>query len=71
MNLLEQYLTFASRFTLELYKQTQSVNRLQKVAELVVRLKWDHGYNDIDAMKEYIKEIEKLNKEFFGPMKKF
>lgn len=43
---LEEYLSFAGRFTAELRKQASAVLRLQRVAEMVVRLKRDHGYSD-------------------------
>ncbi len=69
--ILEEYLSYAGRFTVELRKQASAVLRLQRIAEMVVRLKRDHGYSDPEAMKEYSKECEKLNKDFFKPMGKF
>jgi len=69
--ILEEYLSFAGRFTTELRKQAAAVLRLQRVAEMVVRLKRDHGYSDPEAMKEYSKACEKLNRDFFQPMGKF
>jgi hypothetical protein len=59
--ILEEYLSFAGRFTLELKKQASAVLKLQRIAEMVVRLKRDHGYSDPEAMKEYSKECEKVN----------
>ena len=69
--ILEEYLAHCGRFSGELRKQSQAVLKLQRVAELIVKLKREHGYSDEDAMAEYRKELEKLNADFFGPMGKF
>lgn len=69
--ILEEYLTYAGRFTLELKKQASAVLKLQRIAEMVVRLKRDHGYSDPEAMKAYTAECEKLNRDFFLPQGKF
>jgi len=41
------------------------------VSDLIVKLKRDHNYTDPDAMKEYTRELEKLNRDFFSPQKTF
>jgi len=68
--LLEEYLTFAGRYATELRKQNGAVLRLQKVAEMIVKLK-RKGKTDDEAMEEYTKELKRLNKEFFEPNGKF
>jgi hypothetical protein len=69
--ILEEYLSHAGRETIELRKQLNCVLRLQRVSEMVQRLKRELHYPDADCMAEYTKELEKLNEEFFKPMGKF
>lgn len=69
--ILEEYLSHCGRYALELRKQTDAVLKMQKVAEMVVHLKRDMGFEDSEAMKQYTKECEKLNRDFFEPMGKF
>jgi len=69
--MLEEFLSFVGRYASDLRKQNQAVRKLQRVSEMIVKLKREHGYSDEEAMKEYRKEIEKLNAYFFGPMGKF
>jgi phosphatidylinositol-4,5-bisphosphate 3-kinase len=69
--ILEEYLSHCGRFAKELRKQNQAVLKLERVAAMIVRLKREHAYSDEDAMREYRKEITKLNADFFGPMGKF
>jgi len=69
--MLEEMLSNVGIFADELQKQQSVVTKLQKVAEMIVQLKRELQYSDADAMKEYTKELEKLNKTFFEPMGKF
>lgn len=69
--LLEEYLSHNAYAAKLLRNQNGAVNKLQRVAELIVTLKRDQGYSDADAMKEYTREIEKLNRDMFVPMGQF
>jgi len=40
--------------------------KLQRVAELVFKLKYEHNYGDVHILKEYRAELEKLNRDVFG-----
>ncbi len=66
---IEEYLSHAGPAASHLRKQLLTVHKLQKVAEMVVRLK--PTYRDEDLRGECRKELEKLNKDFFGAMGKF
>eukprot|EP00808_Paulinella_micropora_P029692 g29303.t1 len=68
--LLELYLSNAGRYAAELRKQNSAVLKLQKVAEMIVRLK-RKGRTDEEAMEEYRRELKRLNADFFEPMGKF
>eukprot|EP00457_Paulinella_chromatophora_P000957 gb/GEZN01000959.1/.p1 GENE.gb/GEZN01000959.1/~~gb/GEZN01000959.1/.p1 ORF type:complete len:1100 (-),score=179.27 gb/GEZN01000959.1/:106-3405(-) len=68
--LLEHYLSNAGRYASELRKQNSAVLKLQKVAEMIVRLK-RKGRTDEEAMEEYRRELKRLNDDFFEPMGKF
>lgn len=68
--LLEHYLSNAGRYATELRKQNSAVLKLQKVAEMIVRLK-RKGKTDEEAMSEYRRELKRLNSDFFEPMGKF
>eukprot|EP00456_Euglypha_rotunda_P026962 TRINITY_DN2162_c0_g1_i12.p1 TRINITY_DN2162_c0_g1~~TRINITY_DN2162_c0_g1_i12.p1 ORF type:complete len:230 (+),score=36.22 TRINITY_DN2162_c0_g1_i12:348-1037(+) len=68
--ILEEYLSHAGRYATELRKQNSAVLKLQKVAEMIVKLK-RKGASDEDAMEAYTKELKRLNEDFFQPMGKF
>jgi len=68
---LEEFLSNCPRFAQNMRKQNNAVLKLQRIAELIVKLKREHGYSDEEAMKEYRKELVKLNKYLFGPMGSF
>jgi phosphatidylinositol-4,5-bisphosphate 3-kinase len=69
--ILELMLSHVGIFADELQKQVCVVKHMQKVAELIVQLKRELQYTNEEAMKEYTKELEKLNKTVFEPMGKF
>jgi len=69
--ILEEFLCHAGYYVDELYKQAATVLKLQRIAEMIVHLKREMQYSDADAMREYRKEIEALNTNFFKPMGKF
>jgi phosphatidylinositol-4,5-bisphosphate 3-kinase len=69
--ILEEFLSFAGEFTKQLRKQNNTVRKLQRLAELIVKLKLEHKYTDQQCMKEYNSEIEKLNRDFFSKMGSF
>src|SRR4051812_107774 len=69
--ILEEFLAHCPREALELRKQNNAVLKLQKIAELIVKLKREDNYGDAEAMKEYQKEIEKINRDLFQAMGKF
>jgi phosphatidylinositol-4,5-bisphosphate 3-kinase len=68
--LLEHYLSNAGRYAAELRKQNSAVVKLQKVAEMIVRLK-RKGKSDEEATIEYRRELRRLNSDFFEPMGRF
>jgi len=63
--LLEEYLSFAGLAAIELRKQAAAVQKLQKVAEMIVELKVNRKASDADATKEYHAALSKLNRDFF------
>jgi hypothetical protein len=69
--ILEEYLAHSGPHAAELTKQYNAVQKLQRVAELIVKLKLENKYSDADCMKEYSIELEKLNNDFFLPIGKF
>ena len=69
--ILEEYLAHCGRFSADLRKQNQAVVKMQRVAELIAKLKREHSVADEDAMAQLRKELHKLNDEFFGPVGKF
>jgi len=69
--ILEEYLSLAGMHAMELRKQAAVVNQLQKVAELVVRLKVEEKVSDSEAMKQYHAALTKLNKTFFDRLHEF
>lgn len=69
--IIEEFLSHAGYYVEELYKQAATVHKLQRIAEMIVHLKRDLQYSDADAMREYTKEIERVNKTFFQPMGRF
>eukprot|EP01006_Ploeotia_vitrea_P036247 TRINITY_DN66000_c6_g18_i1.p1 TRINITY_DN66000_c6_g18~~TRINITY_DN66000_c6_g18_i1.p1 ORF type:complete len:1249 (-),score=825.13 TRINITY_DN66000_c6_g18_i1:300-4046(-) len=69
--ILEEYLSHGSNYTHDLRRQHMAVLKLQRVAELIVKLKTKHKMSDSDCMKEYHKELHKLNKRFFSKIGKF
>lgn len=60
--ILEEYLSHCGRFSHELRKQSQAVRKLQRVAELVVKLKREHGYGDEEVIKEYRRVSQKITR---------
>jgi len=68
--LLEEFLSHSGRYASELRKQNSAVLKLQKVAEMIVKMK-RKGKTDEEAMEEYRKELTRLNADFFEPMGKF
>ena len=69
--ILEEYLCHAGEHAKQLRKQNEAVIKLQRVAELVVKLKLEHKYSDQQCMVEYHKELNKLNRDFFRKMGSF
>lgn len=69
--ILEEYLSHCGRFSHELRKQSETLKRLEKVSAMIVQLKREEGLDDKPCMKEYEKELLKLNRKFFEPMGKF
>jgi phosphatidylinositol-4,5-bisphosphate 3-kinase len=67
---MEELLTYSPLLSAELRKQNAVVKKLSRVSELVRSLKKE-GFSDFDCMKEYKNALEKLNRQFFGPMKSF
>eukprot|EP00808_Paulinella_micropora_P000718 g11522.t1 len=68
--LLEHYLSNAGLYAHELRKQASAMLKLQKVAEMIVKMK-RRGATDEEAMAEYRRELRRLNSDFFEPMGKF
>jgi len=68
--ILEEYLSNCGRYSTSLRNQHVAVLKLQRVASMVVNLKRS-GFSDADCMKEYTKELEKLNRDFFEPLGQF
>jgi phosphatidylinositol-4,5-bisphosphate 3-kinase len=66
--MLEEYLSHAGLHALELRKQHAAVHKLQKIAELIVKLKVEERASDADATKEYHAQLTKLNRDFFARM---
>ncbi len=64
--LLEEYVSFGGVHGMLLRKQQVAVNKMQKVAEMVVRMKRNDQYTDADVKKAFKLEIEKLNRDCFG-----
>jgi len=64
-------LSYAPREAYELRKQNSAVLKLERIATLIVALKRDGHTSDADVMKEYTREVEKLNRDFFLPNGKF
>jgi Phosphatidylinositol 3- and 4-kinase/Phosphoinositide 3-kinase family, accessory domain (PIK domain)/PI3-kinase family, ras-binding domain/Phosphoinositide 3-kinase C2 len=69
--ILEEYLSHAGQHTRELRKQNQAVLKLQRVAELVLKLKLEHKRTDSQCMEEYYAELDKLNRRFFSTLGHF
>jgi phosphatidylinositol-4,5-bisphosphate 3-kinase len=68
--LMEQYLLQVPHEAIELHKQNQALLRLQRVAELIVRLKRS-GLSDEQADQTYQAELEKLNRDLFEALGSF
>jgi phosphatidylinositol-4,5-bisphosphate 3-kinase len=68
--LLEEFLSHCGRYAQELRKQNGAVLKLQKVAEMIVKMK-RNGKTDDEAMAAYVDELKRLNKDFFEPAGKF
>jgi len=68
--ILEEYLANCGRYSSALRNQHLAVIKLQRVASMVVDRK-RAGFSDAECMKEYIKELEKLNRDFFEPLGQF
>ncbi len=51
--ILEEYLSFAGPHGALLRKQHLAVNKMQKVAEMVVRMKRNADYTDADVKKAF------------------
>ena len=66
--ILETYLSSAGVHAIELRKQHAAVGKLQRIAELVVKLKVEDKVSDAEATKEYHSQLAKLNRDFFAKM---
>lgn len=65
--ILEELLTYIGfHMTESLYKQTTTVNKLQKVADQVLKLKREFGFSDEETTVEYQKMLVELNETFFA-----
>lgn len=63
--ILEEYLSSAGLHAIILRTQANAVNKLQKIAELIVKLKVEQKASDAVATKEYHAALHKLNRDFF------